>query len=157
MLQLSRAPLTIHHTPLLIRDASELACCTDCQSRNKRRIYSNHPVHYHEYVAQVGSDYAPPDLVVAFDSGASQPQYRAAWKQTIQLLVERGVPLVFTAFCQEEALNGGKFLISSGAALVSDLGPCHNPWGSLLNRKALGPARSFDSNSMCLAGGFRRG
>ncbi|KAJ7615532.1 hypothetical protein FB45DRAFT_841983 [Roridomyces roridus] len=140
---------------MVIRGEYELLCCADCQSRHKRRIYSNHPVHYHDYVTQLGSDYAPPDLVIAIDSGASQPMYRAAWKKTIQLLVEREVPSVFTAFFPEEALTDNQLLLGTGAGLVSDLGPCRNPWGSLLSRKALGTARSFDSDSMCLAGGFR--
>lgn len=42
-----------------------------------------------------GSTYTPPDLAVAFNTGASQ-EYSDSWRETMEVLVDREVPSVFT-------------------------------------------------------------
>lgn len=59
------------------------------------------------------------------------------------------------AYTAEEAIADSRILLDARAKLIPGLGPCRNPWGSLLGKKDLGQPRKFYSDNMCLAGGFK--
>ncbi|KAJ7439046.1 hypothetical protein B0H11DRAFT_2103145 [Mycena galericulata] len=145
--------------PLLADDMRggpyDILCCADCKRRGRRRSNEYYDVHYHDLPRKIGGQYYRPDLAIAFNSGAGEAQYISGWKRTIAFLVAHNVPSVFTAYTQSEALTDNGLLLEAGAALVPELGPCRNPWGSLLSKKDCGQLRKFYSDNMCLAGGFR--
>jgi splicing suppressor protein 51 len=59
------------------------------------------------------------------------------------------------AYTAEEAIADSRILLDARAKLIPGLGPCRNPWGSLLGKKDFGQPRKFYSDNMCLAGGFK--
>lgn len=62
-------------------------------NRPKRRLCRL----YHEFVADQGSRFTPPDLAIAFNSRCGQDyEYITAWRYTIELLVSKRIPSVFT-------------------------------------------------------------
>ncbi|KAJ6595070.1 hypothetical protein DFH09DRAFT_974239 [Mycena vulgaris] len=127
----------------------------DCTRRGRARFNEYYDVHYHDLPQKLGPRFTVPDLAIAFDSGASEPQFAAAWKRTIAFLVAREIPSVFATYTQEEAIADSGLLLAAGARLAPALGPTRNPWGSLLAKRDVGLPRRFYSDNMCLAGGFR--
>lgn len=65
---------------------------------------------YHDFISTQGPKYVIPDLAVAFNTGASQDDVDS-WRETMNVLVDRKVPSVFTVR-----------LPSSGPVLQSFLG-----------------------------------
>jgi len=111
---------------------------------------------YHDLVRKLGDKLVLPDLAVAFNSGSSQESV-ASWRETINLLVKREIPTVFTAYNREEAENEAKILMDAGAKLVTSLGPKKNQWGSILTRKEPNKVTGFYAVNGWLAGGFKKG
>ncbi|KAJ7463602.1 hypothetical protein FB451DRAFT_1264992 [Mycena latifolia] len=145
--------------PLLADDMRggpyEILGCTDCARRGRLRLNEYYDVHYHDLPQKLGGGYKVPDLAIAFNSGVSELQYVAAWKETIAFLVARRIPSIFTTYTQGEALADNHQLLAAGARLVPELGPGRNPWGSMLGKRDIGLLRKFYSDNMCLAGGFK--
>ncbi|KAJ7161729.1 hypothetical protein C8R46DRAFT_904616 [Mycena filopes] len=133
----------------------QITCCPDCTRQERMRGNEYYDVHYHDLPAKIGTAYRIPDIAIAFNSGATEPQYAAAWKKTIAFLVANDIPSVFTAYTGPEAIADNQFLRDANARLVPELGPCRNPRGSLLSKKDFGEQRRFYSDNMYLAGGFR--
>ncbi|KAF7335668.1 MYND-type domain-containing protein [Mycena venus] len=133
----------------------QITCCQDCQRRGKMRGNEYYDVHYHDLPRKMGGTYTVPDLAIAFNSGASEFRHAAAWKKTAAFLVSRNIPSVFTAYTANDAIADSRILLDAHAKLVPELGPCRNPWGSLLGKKDFGPPRGFYSDNMFLAGGFK--
>ncbi|KAJ7696227.1 hypothetical protein B0H17DRAFT_1053977 [Mycena rosella] len=135
----------------------EINCCPDCMRRGQMRLNKYYDMHYQNLPQQLGARYNPPDLAIAFNSGASEPMYVEAWKLTIAFLVARGIPSVFTTYTHDEAIADSRLLLEAGARLVPGPGPSRNSWGSLLGKRDIGLPRRFYSDNMCLAGGFKGG
>ncbi|KAJ7660364.1 hypothetical protein DFH06DRAFT_1472391 [Mycena polygramma] len=133
----------------------EIGCCQDCRNRGRMRGNEYYDVHYHDLPRVMGNRYSIPDLAIAFNSGGSEVKYYAAWKRTCAFLVANKIPSVFTAYTAEEAIADNRILLDAHANLIPELGPCRNPWGSLLGKKDFGRPRRFYSDNMCLAGGFK--
>ncbi|KAJ7738162.1 hypothetical protein B0H16DRAFT_99969 [Mycena metata] len=133
----------------------DIQCCQDCERKERGRGNDYYDVHYHDLPAKIGPNYRIPDLAIAFNSGASEASYTAAWKKTVAFLVENNIPSVFTAYTAAEAAQDHQILVDAQAKLVPELGPCRNPWGSLLSKKDFGQQRQFYSDNMYLAGGFK--
>ncbi|KAJ7817667.1 hypothetical protein B0H13DRAFT_1662503 [Mycena leptocephala] len=130
----------------------EILCCQDCKRRGRMRGNE-----YYDSLSrpptQNGGSYSIPDLAIPFNSGASE--YVTGWKETAAFLVANKIPSVFTAYTAEEAVADSRILLDAHAKLIPGLGPCRNPWGSLLGKKDIGQPRKFYSDNMCLAGGFK--
>ncbi|KAJ7270504.1 hypothetical protein C8J57DRAFT_1066028, partial [Mycena rebaudengoi] len=109
---------------------------------------------YHNLPQLLGARYTVPDIAIAFNSGASELD-TASWKRTITFLVSQKIPSMFTAYVEYDAIRDGGVLSANGARLIDGLGPCCNPWGSLLQRKNYETPCGFYSESMYLAGGFK--
>ncbi|KAJ7085971.1 hypothetical protein C8R43DRAFT_1051400 [Mycena crocata] len=134
----------------------EINCCEDCVRRGRKRFNEYYAIHYENLPAAMGSRFRRPDLAIAFECGAAGgPPEVASWKKTIDFLVARNIPTVFTTYPQEEALDHHALLVAAGARLVPGLGPCRNPWGSLYAMKDAEIHRGFYSENMCLAGGMK--
>ncbi|KAJ6595153.1 hypothetical protein DFH09DRAFT_1025002 [Mycena vulgaris] len=145
----------VHLTPTELRGGPyEIVCCPTCEGGGRKRYNEYYDVDYHTLPRIMGPRYSVPDLAIAFNSGASEPPDLAAWKKTIAFLVSRSIPSVFTAYGQEDATTDSALLAASGARLVPGLGPCRNPWGSMLVIKDVLQLRGFYSENMFLAGGF---
>ncbi|KAJ2927006.1 hypothetical protein H1R20_g10098, partial [Candolleomyces eurysporus] len=109
---------------------------------------------YHEHIQQKGSSFKVPDLAVAFNSGASEVE-SDSWKETMKMLIEKKVPSVFTSFNELEAGKESAMLSELGAPLVPELGPCRNPWGSMLLKTEPGRLDGFYNSNGWFAGGFK--
>ncbi|KAJ6559841.1 hypothetical protein B0H19DRAFT_1145901 [Mycena capillaripes] len=133
----------------------EIICCEDCKRQGRMRGNEYYDVHYHDLPQKMGNSYLIPDLAIAFNSGASEANYTAAWKKTIAFLVANKIPSVFTAYTAEDVLADSRLLLDAHARLIPELGPCRNPWGSMLGKKDFGRSRGFYSDNMYLAGGFK--
>ncbi|KAF9259006.1 hypothetical protein L218DRAFT_963991 [Marasmius fiardii PR-910] len=126
--------------------------CIECTMIERAQSFEAHALTYHEYVKRQGTRYLKPDIAVAFNSGSSENP--ASWKETMELLVKKKIPSVFTAYNRQEAEAESKLLKAAGATLVSGLGPCMNPWGSLKLIPEPNSVTGFYSTNGWLAGGF---
>ncbi|KAF9528729.1 hypothetical protein CPB83DRAFT_853653 [Crepidotus variabilis] len=128
--------------------------CPECTQRRRRRTQAHYPQEYHTFIQEKSGH--KPDLAVAFNSGASQ-ENGASWLQTMEILVERGTPTLFTAYNQTEAAEEAEMLRSVGAHLHPQLGPGKNQWGSEILRTEPNTVTGFYAVNGWLAGGFPAG
>ncbi|TFK27227.1 hypothetical protein FA15DRAFT_217835 [Coprinopsis marcescibilis] len=138
------------HKPLRI----EMETCPDCRRKGRKRIHNYIPKAYHQAVADDGSGFQIPDLAAAFNSGASEID-KSLWKQTIDVLIEKAIPSVFASYNSEEAEREAEILKEAGAQLADGLGPCPNPFGSMVLKTEPGRIDGFYSVNGWLAGGFK--
>ncbi|KAF7344015.1 Zinc finger mynd domain-containing protein 17 [Mycena venus] len=136
------------------RRAFEWDTCVECKQRGRKLIHEHVIATYHEFVQNSGSAFQPPDLCVAFNSGASQAS-KHTWPPTFELLVQRRIPTSFTSFDREEAEGEAALLRAAGATLHPALGPAKNPWGSMNPVPTPHQVYGFSASSGWLAGGFR--
>ncbi|KAJ7154080.1 hypothetical protein C8R46DRAFT_1118649 [Mycena filopes] len=123
-----------------------LICCPDCESRGRTRCNEYYDMHYEDLPTALGARYRLPDLAIAFNSGVSEPALREDWRRTSNSSSR--------SFTHPEAVADNVLLAAAGAQLVPGLGPCRNPWGSMLAAKDVGNESEFFSQNMWLAGGF---
>ncbi|KAJ7793353.1 hypothetical protein B0H14DRAFT_2533583 [Mycena olivaceomarginata] len=123
--------------------------CSACTRLGRKRIHEHAADTYHNFVQKKGSEFERPDLCIAFDSAAHP------WPETFQLLVDRRIPTLFTAYDREEAEIEATLLRAAGAALHPGLGPSKNPWGSMNPIPAAHRQYGFYTASGWLAGGFK--
>ncbi|KAJ7730437.1 hypothetical protein B0H16DRAFT_1469602 [Mycena metata] len=71
-----------------------------------------------------------PDVCVAFNSGAAQTSQKS-WSATLKVLVDRKIPILFTALYRAEAEGEAVLLQAAGTTLHPELGLTKNPRGSL--------------------------
>ncbi|KAF8872797.1 hypothetical protein CPB84DRAFT_1838982 [Gymnopilus junonius] len=133
---------------------TEMDTCPQCLRHGRKRIHDHQPKTYHDYIIDEGSKFIKPDLAVAFDSGCSQEDIES-WKKSYVALHQRGIPSVFTAFNSEEAQAEADLFKSIGVTLHPELGPKHNPWGSLLSKIEPNKVAGFYAVNGWLSGGFR--
>ncbi|KAJ7876611.1 hypothetical protein B0H13DRAFT_2548469 [Mycena leptocephala] len=84
-----------------------------------------------------------------FDSAAHP------WLETFQLLVDRRIPTLFTAYDREEAEIEATLWRAAGATLHPALGPSKNPWGSMNPIPAAHRQYGFYTASGWLASGSK--
>ncbi|KAJ6495166.1 hypothetical protein C8R45DRAFT_1094825 [Mycena sanguinolenta] len=123
--------------------------CSACTRLGRKRIHEHAADTYHNFVQKKGSEFERPDLCVAFDSAANP------WPETFQLLVDRRLPTLFTAYNREEAEIEATLLRAAGATLHPALGPSKNPWGGMNPIPAAHRQYGFYTSSGWLAGGFK--
>ncbi|CAH1766963.1 22494_t:CDS:1 [Entrophospora sp. SA101] len=109
------------------KDNTDLTCCPKCTDSNRKRLCSMKSILYHDYVGS--SDYAIPNLGVAFNTGLHEED-TDLWKPTIECLLEKNLPCVFTSYSKEEASEDIKVLKSLGAKIIS--GAKENKWRSTM-------------------------
>lgn len=136
--------------------AMNMATCPQCQANDRNRIQILSSKLYHDFVHQSGTSFAAPDLAIAFNSGSSEVE-TDSWKPTMKVLIERKIPTVFTSYNRGEAEQEAALLTELGAQLVPSLGPCRNPWGSMLLKIEPGFGRpdGFYNSNGWFAGGFK--
>ncbi|KAJ7712620.1 hypothetical protein B0H16DRAFT_1479245 [Mycena metata] len=76
-----------------------------------------------------------PDVCVAFNSGAAQTS-QESWSATLKVLVDRKIPILFTALYRAEAEGEAVLLQAAGTTLHPELGLTKNPRGSLNERSS---------------------
>jgi splicing suppressor protein 51 len=107
----------------------ELPCCGACTSKGRTRPLSAYKGLYHDFAAS--SFYETPDLIVAFNSGCVDgDDADSDWDKTIRMIVESGVPALFTTYNAREARNEEAKMKSLGARFV--IKPQENRWASLV-------------------------
>ncbi|KAI3609917.1 zinc finger mynd domain-containing protein 17 [Moniliophthora roreri] len=126
--------------------------CPNCKQKRRTRVHEHHAATYHEYVKKQGSKYNRPDIAIAFNSGIHESA--SSWQETVELLVQKSVPFIFTSYNREEAEADAKLLKAAGAALHPNLGPMKNPWGSMRLIQEPNRVHGFYSTNGWLAGGF---
>ncbi|KAF6754139.1 hypothetical protein DFP72DRAFT_900491 [Ephemerocybe angulata] len=134
--------------------ALSMETCPECTEKDRRRVQIMSSSLYHDYVAKAGASFKAPALAVAFNSGASEVE-TDSWKATMKVLVEKKIPTVFTAFNRGEAEKEAALLKEAGAELVPALGPCRNPWGSMLFKVEPASLEGFYNSNGWFAGGFK--
>ncbi|KAJ7203984.1 hypothetical protein C8J57DRAFT_1542450 [Mycena rebaudengoi] len=123
--------------------------CPACTRLGRKRIHDHAADTYHEFVQKKGGEFERPDLCIAFNSAAHP------WPDTFQLLVDRRIPTLFTAYNREEAEIEATLLRAAGATLHPALGPTKNPWGSINPIPAAHRQYGFYTPSGWPAGGFK--
>ncbi|KAL5115038.1 hypothetical protein ACEQ8H_007079 [Pleosporales sp. CAS-2024a] len=105
-----------------------LANCSACTAHARTRSLSAFSGLYHDFVASSPA-YAPPHLIVAFNSGCVDgDDADSAWDTTIRLIVHGTVPALFTTYNAREAAHEGATMARLGARFV--VAPQVNVWRS---------------------------
>ncbi|KAJ6460455.1 hypothetical protein C8R47DRAFT_993993, partial [Mycena vitilis] len=133
---------------------TEFRLRSDCECRGRKRFNEYYGVHYETLPLRLGVRYTAPDLAIALNSGAAA-ESRDDWKRTIAFLVASGIPSVFTSYTHSDAVADNALLVAAGAKLVPELGPCRNPWGSMLGLRDVERLDGYYADNMFLAGGFK--
>jgi splicing suppressor protein 51 len=108
---------------------ADLPCCPACQSKGRTRPLSAYRGLYHDYCKT--KYYEKPDLIVAFNSGCVDgDDADDDWDQTIRLIINSGLPALFTTYNSREAWNEQVKMKSLGAKFVAE--PEKNKWSSLV-------------------------
>ncbi|KAJ7628765.1 hypothetical protein FB45DRAFT_834749 [Roridomyces roridus] len=128
--------------------------CPQCTRRGNKRIHEYVVQTYHQFVERKGSRFEPPDLCVAFNSAVPVSPQWTHREKTYQLLVDRKIPSLFTAYNREEAEMEAAELRMDGATLHPALGTMKNLWGSLHPLPAPHKQYGFYTPSGWVAGGF---
>jgi splicing suppressor protein 51 len=108
---------------------TELECCQVCKRDGGSRSVALYCGLYHDFITT--PDYEEADLVVAFNSGfvdGDDSQYH--WDSTIKLLVESGVPCLFTTYNAQEAQNEKTKMLGLKAKFLVE--PQKNKWSGLI-------------------------
>ncbi|KAF1922016.1 hypothetical protein BDU57DRAFT_511119 [Ampelomyces quisqualis] len=106
-----------------------LPCCPSCQSAGKSRPISAFQGLYHDFAKS--PYYEKPDLIVAFNSGfVDGDDANTDWDKSIRLVVESGVPALFTTYNPREAWGEQSKMRRLGARFVVE--PGENKWRSLV-------------------------
>ncbi|KAJ7829224.1 hypothetical protein B0H13DRAFT_2436056, partial [Mycena leptocephala] len=106
----------------------ESETCVECRKLGRKRFHEHAAYTYHDFVQKKGPDFEKPDLCVAFNSGVAQVPM---WTETVQLLVAKKIPSLFTSYSRDEAEADASLLQAAGAILHPGLRPAKNPWGSI--------------------------
>ncbi|CAG8673006.1 16208_t:CDS:2 [Racocetra persica] len=101
-----------------------LQCCPRCTKADRKRIYSLHPISYHEYSAS--DDFITPQIVVGFNIGL----YDEFWKPSVEFLIEKELPCIFTSYSKDEANQDAKMLKTLGAKIIVSAN--ENKWRSTM-------------------------
>ncbi|RIB05735.1 hypothetical protein C2G38_2218839 [Gigaspora rosea] len=101
-----------------------LQCCPRCTKANRKRIYSLHSTSYDEY--SVSDDFITPQIVVGFNIDLNEE----TWNSSIEFLIEKELPCIFTSYSKEEANQNVKMLKDLGAKII--VGAKENKWGSTM-------------------------
>jgi splicing suppressor protein 51 len=107
----------------------DLPCCEACQAQKRKRPLSAYKGLYHDFASS--SFYEKPDLIVAFNSGCVDgDDADRDWDRTIRLIVDSGIPALFTTYNPREAWHEQTKMKSLGARFVVQ--PEKNKWSSLV-------------------------
>lgn len=107
----------------------DLPCCETCQSQGRKRPISAYKGLYHDFASS--SFYEKPDLIVAFNSGCVDgDDADSDWDRTIRLIVDSGIPALFTTYNPREAWHEQVKMRSLGAKFIVE--PEKNKWSSLV-------------------------
>lgn len=107
----------------------DLPSCTACKSQGRARPLSGYKGLYHDFASS--KFYEKPDLIVAFNSGCVDgDDADKDWDRTIRLIVDSGIPALFTTYNSREALNEQTKMKSLGARFIVE--PEKNKWSSLV-------------------------
>ena len=104
-------------------------CCPTCESLSRTRPFASFKGLYHDFASS--PHFAKPDLIVAFNSGcADGDDADSDWQATIRLIVESGVPALFTTYNEMEASHERARMQIMGARFVVE--PEENRWRGLV-------------------------
>ncbi|VDB87241.1 unnamed protein product [Peniophora sp. CBMAI 1063] len=113
---------------------SKNKACEACKAEGRAREMVFYRSNYHDCPwSKAGNSYAP-DLVVGFNTGMSEMAV-SAWKQTLDLILDLGVPAVFTAYSKGEVANEEKMLRGRGVRFIKDVEK--NKWRGVIGRANL--------------------
>uniref|UniRef100_A0A0W0FPE7 MYND-type domain-containing protein n=1 Tax=Moniliophthora roreri TaxID=221103 RepID=A0A0W0FPE7_MONRR len=127
--------------------------CPDCTEKHRVMSVEVQAHRYHEYVEKAGRKYTKPDLAIAFNNGSIESHEQ--WQDTMELLVDEGVPSVFTSYTRDEAVGEATLLRLAGAKLIPGLGPRRNPWASAHLQLEPNRVTGYFSDNAWFSGGFR--
>ncbi|KAJ7915690.1 hypothetical protein B0H13DRAFT_1711292 [Mycena leptocephala] len=127
-------------------------CCQLCSTRGRGQIHQYVSDTYHSFVERQGRSFDTPDLCIAFNSAAAQDC--KSWRPTLEVLLQRKIPSIFTADNFEDANADSAALTGAGASLHSELGVVRNPWGSVKLIPRQNNVFGFSASNQWIAGAF---
>ncbi|KAJ7634051.1 hypothetical protein B0H17DRAFT_1149749 [Mycena rosella] len=99
--------------------------------------------------------FMPPDLCVASNSSIHAHTDPEQWRRTIKLLIDRGIPTVFTDYTRCSAEINHAILRECGAELVPSLTLVKNPFGDPMMNPNSERVHGFHGSNAWFAGAFR--
>jgi splicing suppressor protein 51 len=76
--------------------------CPPCASSNRQRFVSCHKATFHDHKASAAV-YVKPTIAIACNSGVHCVEYTASWQESVKVMVQHNIPMVFTSYDAEEA------------------------------------------------------
>ncbi|KAJ7710288.1 hypothetical protein B0H16DRAFT_1480689 [Mycena metata] len=110
-------------------------CLTVKCAKNSPRKTRSRKCVYEFSVETKGKPSEWPDVCVAFNSGAAQTS-QESWSATLKVLVDRKIPILFTALYRAEAEGEAVLLQAAGTTLHPELALTKNSRGSLNERSS---------------------
>ncbi|EIN09135.1 hypothetical protein PUNSTDRAFT_134301 [Punctularia strigosozonata HHB-11173 SS5] len=95
---------------------SELAC-PPCASRGRTREAAFYKGPYEVFVHKSNHARQQPDLIVALNTGFSEVE-TVSWRKTLEVIIDGGVPAVFTAYSHAEAEMEESILRDMGVRFI---------------------------------------
>ncbi|KAJ7131358.1 hypothetical protein C8R44DRAFT_731589 [Mycena epipterygia] len=133
----------------------KLDTCSECRPRTGQMALHYTKRHYESFVHNEDDLFMPPDLCIAANSAIMAKNDPALWRRTIELLVARGIPSVFTEYTRAQAEHTHALLRECGASLLPALDPAKNPFGDPLMMPIYDRVHGFYAPNAWFAGGFR--
>ncbi|KAJ7186817.1 hypothetical protein C8R46DRAFT_981142 [Mycena filopes] len=109
--------------------ASPNLACDVCQGLGRSRLSERYLGSYHDFAASPLYSRHPPDLVAGFNTGLGEVQV-AGWRASLEIILESGVPAVFTAYSWLEVLSDVDVLRGLGAFIHQS--PQKNKWRGVI-------------------------
>jgi len=108
-----------------------MSVCPECTAKGRQRLVGMFGYTYHEYAKKYLSNtkhknHAPPDLLVAFNTGMFEADTEL-WKTSLEVILDMKVPAYFTCYDESEATQDMNLLRQLNANILQD-GPIQNPF-----------------------------
>lgn len=104
-------------------------CCQYCTAAGRKRHIFLRRSLYHECDEASLFPEFPPDLIMACNSGHADEETES-WRPTLERILERNIPALFTTFNEAEAVDEQSVLRRMGARFIQDCGK--NRWHGLV-------------------------
>jgi mitochondrial splicing suppressor protein 51 len=113
--------------------AQDMSCCAECAQQGRKRSVASWRGVYHDFVNSAVYDGKKerPDLIVAFNSGiVDGDDADTDWAPTIKVILDTGVPSLFTTYNEHELGNETSMWKKKGARFLVE--PQENRWRGLV-------------------------
>ncbi|KAJ7929024.1 hypothetical protein B0H13DRAFT_1596902 [Mycena leptocephala] len=103
--------------------------CTDCQREGRCRASVRYTTQYHEFSESAAFHMHSPDFIAGFNTGLGEVDV-AAWRLSLEAILNSNVPTLFTAYTETEANRDLAVLRSLRASVLKS--PEENKWRGVI-------------------------